>query len=133
MPLVLHNVHRNLAAPNWFTGAMAVTNSFVHEINVSRWLLGSEMVAAQVFPAGETGLLMIIMRTEKGEIVSTEVNINGGYGYHVHAQLVGVKGTMRWRLPLAQSPMVRAPRALPSRQTGFHALRRPTATRCRPG
>ena len=99
VPLVLHNVHRNLAAPNWFTGAMAVTDSFVHEIDISRWLLGSEMVAAQVFPAGETGLLMIIMRTENGEIVSTEVNINGGYGYHVHAQLVGVKGTIEMAAP----------------------------------
>jgi myo-inositol 2-dehydrogenase / D-chiro-inositol 1-dehydrogenase len=92
--VVLHNIHRNLAAPSWFTGAMAVTNSFVHEIDISRWLLGSEMVSAQVFPAGDTGLLMIVMRTEKGEIVSTEVNINGGYGYHVHAQLVGSKGTI---------------------------------------
>ena len=98
-PVVLHNVHRNLAAPDWFTGAMAVTNSFVHEIDVSRWLLGSEMVAAQVFPAGEAGLLMIVMRTDKGELVSTEVNINGGYGYHVHAQLVGAKGTIEMAAP----------------------------------
>jgi myo-inositol 2-dehydrogenase/D-chiro-inositol 1-dehydrogenase len=98
-PVVLHNVHRNLAAPDWFTGAMAVTNSFVHEIDVSRWLLGSEMAAAEVFPAGEAGLLMIVMRTDKGELVSTEVNINGGYGYHVHAQLVGAKGTIEMAAP----------------------------------
>lgn len=98
-PVVLHNIHRNFAAPSWFTGAMAVTNSFVHEIDISRWLLGSEMVSAQVFPAGDTGLLMIVMRTEKGEIVSTEVNINGGYGYHVHAQLVGSKGTIEMVVP----------------------------------
>lgn len=47
-PVVLHNIHRNVAAPEWFTGAMAVTNSFVHEIDISRWLLGSEMVSARV-------------------------------------------------------------------------------------
>jgi myo-inositol 2-dehydrogenase/D-chiro-inositol 1-dehydrogenase len=98
-PVVLHNVHRNRAAPDWFTGAMAVTNSFVHEIDVSRWLLGSEMVSAQVFPAGGTGLLMIVMRTDKGEVVSTEVNVNGGYGYHVHAQLVGTSGTIEMAPP----------------------------------
>lgn len=98
-PLVLHNIHRNLAAPDWFTGAMAVTNSFVHEIDISRWLLGSEMVAVQVFPAGDAGLLMIVMRTDKGELVSTEVNVNGGYGYHVHAQLVGTKGTIEMAAP----------------------------------
>ena len=97
--VVLHNVHRNRIAPDWFTGAMAVTNSFVHEIDVSRWLLGSEMVSAQVFPAGGTGLLMIVMRTDKGEVVSTEVNVNGGYGYHVHAQLVGTSGTIEMAAP----------------------------------
>ncbi|HWA79841.1 MAG TPA: Gfo/Idh/MocA family oxidoreductase [Acetobacteraceae bacterium] len=98
-PIVLHNVHRNLAAPDWFTGPMVVTNAFVHEIDISRWLLGSEMTAAQVFPAGGTGLLMIVMRTSKGEIVSTEMNINSGYGYHVHAQLVGTKGTIEMSAP----------------------------------
>jgi myo-inositol 2-dehydrogenase/D-chiro-inositol 1-dehydrogenase len=97
--VLLHNIHRNLAAPDWFTGAMTVTNSFVHEIDISRWLLGSEMTSAQVFPAGAAGLLMIVMRTAKDEVVSTEVNINGGYGYHVHAPLVGTKGTMEMAAP----------------------------------
>jgi myo-inositol 2-dehydrogenase/D-chiro-inositol 1-dehydrogenase len=99
IPSVLHNIHRNLSAPAWFTGAMAITNSFVHEIEISRWLLGSEIVAAEVFPAGDTGLLMILMRTDKGEIASSEMNINGGYGYHVHAQLVGSKGTVEMAAP----------------------------------
>ena len=39
--VLLHNVHRNARAPEWFTGAMSVTNSFVHEIDISRWLTGS--------------------------------------------------------------------------------------------
>ncbi len=96
---LLHNIHRNRAAPGWFTGAMALTNSFVHEIDISRWLLGSEMVAAQIFPAAGGGPLMIVMRTEKGEIVSTEVNVNAGYGYHVHAELVGSQGTIEMAAP----------------------------------
>lgn len=36
--MVSRSVHRNLAAQDWFTGTMAVTNSFIHEIDVSRWL-----------------------------------------------------------------------------------------------
>jgi myo-inositol 2-dehydrogenase/D-chiro-inositol 1-dehydrogenase len=99
VPSVLHNIHRNLSAPAWFTGAMVITNSFVHEIDISQWLLGSEIVAAEVFPAGDAGLLMIMMRTDKGEIVSSEMNINGGYGYHVHAQLVGSEGTVEMAAP----------------------------------
>ncbi len=98
-PALLHNVHRNARAPDWFTGQMAVTNSFVHEIDISRWLLGSEMVSAQVVagPGGEP--LMITMETDKGEIVSTEVFVNAGYGYHVHAELVGRLGTIAMAQP----------------------------------
>jgi myo-inositol 2-dehydrogenase / D-chiro-inositol 1-dehydrogenase len=92
--VLLHNVHRNVQAPEWFTGPMAVTNSFVHEIDVSRWLTGSEMVSAHIAsgPGGEP--LMITMRTDRDEIVSTEVFINAAYGYHVHAELVGRQGTV---------------------------------------
>ena len=68
---------------------MALTNSFVHEIDISRWLLGSEMRRAEVVagPGGEP--LMITMTTDRDEIVSTEVFVNAAYGYHVHAELVG--------------------------------------------
>ena len=97
--VLLHNVHRNVSAPEWFTGPMAVTNSFVHEIDISRWLTGSEMVSAHVAggPGGEP--LMITMRTDRDEIVSTEVYINAAYGYHVHAELVGRQGTVALALP----------------------------------
>lgn len=98
-PVLLHNIHRNVSAPDWFTGAMAVTNSFVHEIDISRWLLGHEMTTARVSagPGGEP--LMITMQTEAGEIVSTEVFVNARYGYHVHAELVGREGTIAMAAP----------------------------------
>ncbi len=98
-PVVLHNIHRNVSAPEWFTGAMAVTNSFVHEIDISRWLLGSEMVTAQVTSAAGGDPMMIVMQSERGEIVSTEVHMNAAYGYHVHAQLVGRLGTIEMTAP----------------------------------
>ncbi len=98
-PVLLHNIHRNVAAPDWFTGAMAVTNSFVHEIDISRWLLGSEMVTAQVTSAPGGDPMLITMQTDKGEIVSTEVFMNANYGYHVHAQLVGRLGTVEMAAP----------------------------------
>jgi myo-inositol 2-dehydrogenase/D-chiro-inositol 1-dehydrogenase len=37
---------------------------------------------------------MITMRTDRGEIVSTEVFVNASYGYHVHVELVGRQGTV---------------------------------------
>jgi myo-inositol 2-dehydrogenase/D-chiro-inositol 1-dehydrogenase len=92
--VLLHNVHRNVRAPEWFTGPMAVTNSFVHEIDVSRWLTGSELVSAHVASGPGGDPLMITMRTDRDEIVSTEVYMNAAYGYHVHAELVGRQGTV---------------------------------------
>jgi len=98
-PVILHNVHRNAAAPEWFTGPMAVTNSFVHEIDISRWLLGSELVSAIVHAAPGGDPLLITMETDRGEIVSTEVFMNAHYGYHVHAHLTGRTGTVQMAQP----------------------------------
>ena len=98
-PVLLHNIHRNATAPAWFTGAMAVTNSLVHEIDISRWLLGSEMVTAQVTSAPGGDPMLVTMQTDKGEIVSTEVFMNATYGYHVHAQLVGRLGSVEMAAP----------------------------------
>ncbi|MDP3262104.1 MAG: Gfo/Idh/MocA family oxidoreductase [Tabrizicola sp.] len=98
-PVLLHNIHRNAAAPNWFTGPMAVTNSFVHEIDISRWLLGSDLATASVNAAPGGDPLMITLETDTGQIVSTEVFMNAAYGYHVHAQLVGREGTVEMAAP----------------------------------
>jgi myo-inositol 2-dehydrogenase/D-chiro-inositol 1-dehydrogenase len=98
-PVLLHNIHRNAAAPEWFTGPMAVTNSFVHEIDISRWLLGSDLVSAIVHEAPGGDPVLITMETDKGEIVSTEVFMNAHYGYHVYAQLVGRTGTVQMAQP----------------------------------
>jgi myo-inositol 2-dehydrogenase / D-chiro-inositol 1-dehydrogenase len=92
--MLLHNVHRNARAPEWFTGPMAVTNSFVHEIDISRWLTGSEMLSVHVASGPDGDPLMITMQTDRNEIVSTEVYMNAAYGYHVHAELVGRQGTV---------------------------------------
>lgn len=98
-PVLLHNIHRNVSAPDWFTGAMAVTNALVHEIDISRWLLGSEMVTAQVTSAPGGDPMLVTMQTDKGEVVSTEVFMNAAYGYHVQAQLVGRSGTIEMTAP----------------------------------
>lgn len=98
-PVLLHNTHRNAAAPDWFTDAMAVTNSFVHEIDISRWLLGCDFTSATVQAAPGGDPLMITMTGEAGQIVSTEVFMNARYGYHVHAQLVGRDGTVEMAAP----------------------------------
>src|ERR671919_969599 len=46
-PLLLHCRHRNAASPPGFTSEMLITDSVVHDIDVTRWLL-REVVAASV-------------------------------------------------------------------------------------
>jgi myo-inositol 2-dehydrogenase/D-chiro-inositol 1-dehydrogenase len=97
--VLLHNTHRNASAPDWFTGPMAVTNSFVHEIDISRWLMGAEMVSAQVHAGPGGDPLVITMETGAGHIVSTEVTMNAVYGYHVHAEVLCKTGVVGMAAP----------------------------------
>lgn len=111
---ILHNIHRNQFVPHWFTPDMAVMSSFVHEIDISRWLTGQDPVAATVFRTGKDGgpgdPLMIMLELPDGALISTEVFIDARYGYHVHAEAVCAQGTIgmaepaltRSRLDLAQ-------------------------------
>ena len=96
---LLHNTHRNASAPEWFVGAMPITNSFVHEADITRWLLDCEMTSAtvQTGPGGDP--LLITMQAESGVLVSTEVFMNCAYGYHVEAELVGQSGTLTLAQP----------------------------------
>lgn len=95
-PALLHNIHRNAAAPDWFVGAMPITNSLVHEIDISRWLLEDEITEARVIGSDP---MLVTMRTARGVLISTEVFMNAAYGYHVHAELVGRQGTVAMAQP----------------------------------
>lgn len=96
---LLHNTHRNAAAPAWFVGAMPITNSFVHEVDISRWLLDAEMVEATLHSGPEGDPLLVTMTAADGTLVSTEVFMNCAYGYHVEAELVGQTGTLTLAQP----------------------------------
>lgn len=91
---LLHNTHRNASAPAWFVGAMPITNSFVHEADITRWLLDCEMTSAALHAGPGGDPLLITMQAANGVLVSTEVFMNCAYGYHVEAELVGQTGTL---------------------------------------
>jgi len=107
-PLVVYCAHRNPAAPN-FKGDMAITDSFVHEIDVLRWLLDDDYVSAQVVsprvtrfaPEGLQDPLIILLETKKGIHISTEVFVNAQYGYDIQCQVVGEKGVANLPEPSA--------------------------------
>jgi myo-inositol 2-dehydrogenase/D-chiro-inositol 1-dehydrogenase len=112
--LVMHCAHRNAAAPAIFTSEMLITSSCVHEIDVSRWLLGEEIVAATVRAPRSTtrahnGLRdpqLVLMETASGVLIDVEVFVNAQYGYDIRCELVGESGTLR--LPEQVEPDFRA-------------------------
>jgi myo-inositol 2-dehydrogenase / D-chiro-inositol 1-dehydrogenase len=98
--LVVHCVHRNPSVPTSFTSDMSLTDSVVHEIDVTRWLLGEEVTACTVVgvrrsPLAETHLRdpqVVLLETESGTLVEVEVFVNAQYGYDVRCEVVGTTG-----------------------------------------
>jgi len=100
--LLLHCRHRNAAVPPGFTTDMMITDSVVHDIDVTRWLLGQEIVAATVYKARRTshapeGLAdpqMVLLETAEGVLVDVESFVSCQFGYDIRYELVGETGTL---------------------------------------
>ena len=101
-PLLLHCRHRNASVPPGFTTDMMITDSVVHDIDVTRWLLGQEVVAATVYKARPSslapeGLLdpqMVLLETAEGVLVDVESFVTCQFGYDIRYELVGESGTL---------------------------------------
>lgn len=101
--LMMHNFHRNVEAPSWFTGQMAISNSAPHEFDISRFVLGSEIAQITAFQgksAGAVAPVVMVLETSAGQIVNIEVNNNAAYGYDVRAELVGETGSVDLGTPI---------------------------------
>lgn len=104
-PMMLHCFHRNVSAPPWFTGSMAITNSAPHEFDIARFLLGEELVAVAAFqPAvvraqGGVAPVFMVCETVAGQLVNIEVNNNATYGYDVRGEIVGEEGAVSMAAP----------------------------------
>ena len=104
-PLILHNVHRNAVVPETFTSFMTMTDSMIHEVDVSRWLLDEEITAVQVIAPKRTPNAFphlqdpqfAVFTTESGILSTVEFFANCQYGYDVRCELVGPAGA--WGVP----------------------------------
>ncbi|MGW5664383.1 Gfo/Idh/MocA family protein [Streptomyces sp. NPDC003758] len=102
-PLMLHNRHRNAGSPPGFTEAMLINDSVVHEMDVTRWLLGQEITAVTVLrptpsgnaPDGLSDPQFVVFETDGGALVDVEIFVNCGFGYQVQAEVVCESGTAR--------------------------------------
>ena len=99
-PLMLHCVHRNPAVPEHFTSAFAMSDSVVHEVDQTRFLLGEEIAAVTVLkpgatsasPAGNADPMLVLFETESGRLVDVESFVRTGVAYEVRAELVAEHG-----------------------------------------
>ncbi len=105
VPLLVHCAHRNPSVATLgagFTSDMLLTDSVVHEIDVTRWLLGREIAAVSVLsprpsPRAVEGLKdpqFVLLETEGGVLVDVEVFVNCQYGYDIRCEVVGESGTL---------------------------------------
>ncbi|MEA2289463.1 MAG: myo-inositol 2-dehydrogenase / D-chiro-inositol 1-dehydrogenase, partial [Solirubrobacteraceae bacterium] len=107
--LLVHCAHRNATAPDGFTSDMLITSSATHEFDVTRWLLGEEIVGATVHAprssrlaaAGVRDPQLVLLETEGGALVDVEVFVNARYGYDIRCEVVGESGTLALAPPAA--------------------------------
>jgi myo-inositol 2-dehydrogenase/D-chiro-inositol 1-dehydrogenase len=101
-PLLVHCAHRNPSVHAFFDSAMIITDSAVHEIDVTRWLLGEEIVRATTLTPRSTGKAreglrdpqLLLFETEGGRIVDVEAFVSAGYAYDIRCEVVGEDGTL---------------------------------------
>lgn len=112
--LIVHNVHRNATVGEAYTSFMTMTDSMIHEVDTSRWLLGEEITAVQVVPPKRTPKAFphlqdpqfAIFTTESGILSTVEFFANCQYGYDVRCELVGSLGTASLVNPVVSSTIV---------------------------
>ncbi len=100
-PLLVHCAHRNASVPPHYTRDMSIADTAIHEIDELRWLLGQEIVAAQVFAPRKSSRggalqdpLLVLFEMADGVLVDVEVSVNIHYGYDIRCEESGESGTV---------------------------------------
>jgi len=112
-PLMIHCAHRNASVPEAYVSDMAIVDTFIHEIDVLRWLINDDYVSAQVLVPRNTkhthakldDPIIVLLATKGGVRIDGEVFVNCRYGYDIQCQVVGEEGVVS--LPEPESVFVR--------------------------
>jgi myo-inositol 2-dehydrogenase / D-chiro-inositol 1-dehydrogenase len=101
-PLVFHSAHRNPSVPPSVNTEMIVVDTCVHDIDISRFLLDTEVAAVRVLKPRRSGQaaanlqdpLIVLLEMANGVIVDIEASINVVYGYDIRGEVLGETGTV---------------------------------------
>lgn len=101
-PILFKGVHRNPMILPYLSGVGVVSNSAIHDLDSTRWLLGEEI--SQVYVRGvrthpsfsdETRDMLLIQMKLSGDCLATaEVSVAVEYGYEVAVEIVGERGAV---------------------------------------
>ncbi|MBM7566202.1 Gfo/Idh/MocA family oxidoreductase [Paenibacillus sacheonensis] len=108
-PLILNCAHRNVSVPDFYTRDMSIVDTFIHELDVHRWLLDDDYVSVQVVQPRKSRLagshlqdpLLVYMETAKGVRINGEIFVNCKYGYDIQCQVVGEMGIVSLPEPMS--------------------------------
>src|SRR5205085_7731633 len=101
-PILFKGVHRNPMILPYLPGGGVVTNSAIHDIDSTRWLLGQEITAVYVrgvrthssFNEETRDMLLLQMNLSGDCLATAEVSVAVEYGYEVSAEIVGEQGSV---------------------------------------
>lgn len=104
--LLVLGSHRNVRSYPTGGSEGTLSNSAVHDIDTTAWLLGSAIVEVAWFAPRQTSLAsdrqdpqLIHLRAANGVLASIDLFLNAQYGYDVRYELVCERGNMRLRPP----------------------------------
>lgn len=112
-PLLVHCAHRNVSSGNGVTEDFMITQTCIHEIDLTKWLIDDDYESVRCM-AGRSSKeapkelrdpQMAIIRTKKGVTIDIEVFLNCRFGYDIQCQVVGEYGTVN--LPDPSYPHLR--------------------------
>ncbi|MEV6305281.1 Gfo/Idh/MocA family oxidoreductase [Actinoplanes sp. NPDC051861] len=99
-PLMMHCAHRNAGVPAFYQADDMINDTAVHEVDMSRWMFGAEVVAVRVLcprASGNAGGLpdpmLLILELSTGVLVDVEISVNARYGYDIRGEILGENGT----------------------------------------
>ncbi|WP_373099499.1 MULTISPECIES: Gfo/Idh/MocA family oxidoreductase [Pasteurellaceae] len=99
-PLLLNCKHFNPAVGDSYKTDMAIVDTFIHELDVLRWLLNEDYKSVRViYPRKTTKAAthlmdpqIVILETQSGIVINTEIFVNCQYGYDIQCEVIGENG-----------------------------------------
>jgi myo-inositol 2-dehydrogenase / D-chiro-inositol 1-dehydrogenase len=105
-PLMILSSHRNVKSYPDGNSASTITNSGIHEIDITSWLLDSPIEAVSWHAPRSTAVdttrqdpQLLHLHTADGVLTTVDVFLNARYGYEVRCEILGEQGSIALSAP----------------------------------